>query len=102
MTVLGLKNKESINNLWNSLKKQVKDSSLYNSDWLEKASLEELEKARELVQQDYRNPKLNLEYRSECWDKILPMLDNAIGRRKWQGKEYGYPVHKDWYLPNDD
>ena len=77
---------------------------LANSNWLEKASLEELEKASELVLQDYRNPELDLEYRSECWDRLLPMLNNVISRKQGQGKEYGYPVHREHgqYLPNDD
>ena len=69
----------------------------------EKASLEELEKAREIVQKDFNNPKLDLDYRNECWN-LLSRFDNAIGKIKWNGKEYGYPVHSSngWHLLSDD
>lgn len=102
-TVLGLKNKDAINDLWNTLKKQIEKGSLYSSKWFEKASLEELEAARKLVQQDYNNSNLDLDYRSHCWD-LLNRFDNAIGKIKWAGKEYGYPVHSSngWYLQSDD
>ncbi len=102
-TVLGLKNKDAIAELWNTIKKSIEKGSLYSAKWFEKASLEELEKARALVQQDYNNPNLDLDYRSNCWN-LLNRFDNAIGKIKWDGKEYGYPVHSDggWYLPSDD
>lgn len=102
-TALGLKNKKAITELWNTLKKQIEKGALYSSKWFEKANLEELETARRLVQQDYNNPDLDLDYRSYCWD-LLNKFDNAIGRIKWAGKEYGYPVHSSngWHLSSDD
>ena len=42
-TILGLKNKNAIIGLWNTLKKQIEKGSLYSSRWFEKASIEELE-----------------------------------------------------------
>lgn len=103
MTILGLKNKDAINELWVSLKKEIEKGSLYSAKWFEKASLEELQEARKNVQLDYNNPKLDLDYRNECWN-LLTKFDNVIGNRKWQGKEYGYPVHSGngWHLPSDD
>ena len=67
------------------------------------ARIEELEKAREIVQKDFNNPKLDLDYRNECWN-LLNRFDNAIGKIKWNGKEYGYPVHSSngWHLLSDD
>ena len=102
-TILGLKNKDAIIGLWNTLKKQIEKGSLYSSRWFEKASIEELETAREIVQQDYNNPDLDIDYRSSCWN-LLKKFDDVIGRKKWNGKEYGYPVHSSngWYLPSDD
>lgn len=102
-TALGLKNKEAITKLWNTLKKQIEKGALYSSKWFEKANLEELETARSFVQQDYVNPSLDLDYRNYCWN-LLKRFDNAIGKIKWAGKEYGYPVHSSngWYLPSDD
>lgn len=89
---LGLKNKDVITEVWNTLKKQIEKGALYSSKWFEKANLEELETARKLVQQDYNNPNLDLDYRNYCWN-LLKRFDNAIGKIKWAGKEYGYPVH---------
>lgn len=102
-TILGLKNKDSIIELWNTLKKQIEKGSLYSSKWFEKSNLEELEKARKLVQRDYNNPNLDLDYRDYCRN-LLYRFDNAIGKIKSSGKEYGYPVHgsNGWYLPSDD
>ena len=103
LTVMGIKNKDALADLWMSLKKQIEKGTLYSSKWFEKASLEELENAREIVQNDFNNPKLDLDYRNECWN-LLNRFDNAIGKIKWNGKEYGYPVHSNngWHLPSDD
>ena len=103
ITALGLKNKDEILELWNSLKKQLEQGSLYSSKWFEKASLDELKMKRKLVQQDYNNPKLDLNYRNFCWN-LLKRFDNAIGKIEMAGKEYGYPVHSSngWYLSTDD
>ena len=102
-TALGIKNKDAIIELWNTLKKQVEKGSLYSSKWFEKASLEELEASRKIVQRDYNNPNLDLDYRNYCWN-LLNRFDNAIGKIKWAGKEYRYPVHSSngWHLPSDD
>lgn len=101
--LLGVKNKGAINELWETLKKQIEKGTLYSSKWFEKANLEELETARKLVQQDYNNPSLDLDYRNYCWN-LLNRFDDAISKIKWAGKEYGYPVHHSngWYLPSDD
>ena len=100
-TALGLKNKDAMIELWNTMKQQMEKGSLYSSKWFEKANLEELETARKYIQQDYNNPNLDLDYRDYCW-KLLNRFDNAIGKIKWAGKEYGYPVHSSngWYLPS--
>lgn len=60
-TALGLKSKDAITELWNTLKKQIEKGALYSSKWFEKANLEELETARRLVQQDYNNPNLDFQ-----------------------------------------
>mgnify|MGYP004517044879 FL=1 len=103
LTVMGIKNRETLTDLWKSLKKQIEKGALYSSKWFERASLEELEKARKIVQKDFNNPKLDLDYRIECWN-LLNRFDNAIGKIKWNGKEYGCPVHSSngWHLPSDD
>ena len=100
---LGLKNKNAITELWDTLKKQIEKGAVYSSKWFEKADLEDLETARRFVQQEYNNPNLDLDYKSYCWD-LLNRIDNAIGKIKWAGKEYGYPVHSSngWHLSSDD
>ena len=102
-TALGLKNKDSVQELLASLKKQLEKGTLYSQKWFENANLDELDKARELVRQDYINPKLDMNYRSECWD-LLNKFDNAIAKIKSAGKETGFPVHSSngWHLPSDD
>lgn len=102
-TAVGLRNKDTLIDFWNTIKKEIEKGSLYSVKWFEKASLEDLEKTRKSVQQDYNNPNLDLDYRNDCWN-LLNRFDNAIGKIKWAGKEYGYPVHSDggWYLPSDD
>lgn len=92
VTILSLKNKDAIIELWNSLKKELEKGALYSGKWFEKASLQELQDARRSVELDHRNPELDLDYRSECWE-LLKRFDKAIGEKQWQGKEYGYPVH---------
>ena len=73
-TALGLKNKDAMIELWNTMKQQMEKGSLYSSKWFEKANLEELETARKYIQQDYNNPNLDLDYRDYCW-KLLNRFD---------------------------
>lgn len=103
LTIIGFKNKDALIEFWSSLKKEIEKGAKYSDKWFNKANLEELEAAREIVQTDYRNPKLDMNYREECL-KLLERFDKAISKIKWDGKEIGYPVHRDggWYLPSDD
>lgn len=78
----------------------------FTSKWLKKASIEELKGRRGLIEADYRNPGLDLDYRASLYDK-LHFLDKIIGEREWAeaGKpEYRSPVPREhgWYLPSDD
>lgn len=102
-TIWGIKNKDALVELWNSLKKEIEKDALFSARWFEKANLDELQKAREIVLQDSLNPQLDLDYRSKCHD-LLSKFDNAIGKIKWAGQEHGYPVHSSngWHLPSDD
>ncbi len=102
-TIIGLKNKDAIVALWDSLKEEIEKGALYSKRWFENANLEELEKAREIVRLDYVNPNLDIEYRNQCRNLLL-RFDNAISNLKWDGKDFGYPVHSGngLYLPSDD
>ena len=100
--ILGLKNKDSITNVWLTLKDEIKKGKPLSAKWYEKADLEELKDVRDSVQKAYLNPKLCMEPRGHLWD-LLPVIDNAIGKREWAGKEYGFPVKSEngWHLSSD-
>lgn len=100
--VFGLKNKDSLTKLWMSLKDEIEKGKPLSAKWLEKADLKELKDVRDSVQKAYLNPELSMETRSHMWD-LLPKLDNAIGKKQWAGKEYGFPVKSEhgWHLPSD-
>lgn len=99
---LGLKNKDSITKIWESLKDEIEKGKPLSAKWYEKADLKELKDVRDSVQKAYLNPELSLETRSHMWD-LLPKIDNAIGKKQWAGKEYGFPVKSEhgWHLPSD-
>ena len=101
--VWGIKNKESISELLESWREDLKSGKPLSDKWFNNASLEELEEARTIVQNDYRNPELDMDYRTDCHN-LLFRFDQAIGKKKWAGKEPGYPVHSEhgWYLSSDD
>lgn len=103
LTILGIKNKDAIISLWESLKKEIEKGSLYSEKWFETANLEELEKSRNLVQLDYMNPDLDMDYRTQCLN-LLSRFDTAIRKLKQDGTEIGFPVHSSngWHLPSDD
>ena len=63
ITILGLKNKDAIIETWKMLGKEIAEGSMYSKKWLERADLKEIKEARIRIQQDYRNPELDLEYR---------------------------------------
>jgi len=103
LTILGIKNKDVINALWESINKMQNGCSLCNEKRVKNVTLDNLTKKREIVEADYLNTSLDLDYRSLCCDR-LTKLDNAIGKLKWGGKEFGYPVSgsNGLYLPSDD
>lgn len=101
--VLGVKNKESISELLELWRKDLKSGKPLSEKWFNNASLEELEEARKVVHKDYLNPELDMDYRADCHN-LLFRFDQAIGKKKMAGKEPDYPVHSEhgWHLPSDD
>lgn len=87
--ILGLKNKDSITNVWLTLKDEIKKGKPLSAKWYEKADLEELKDVRDSVQKAYLNPKLSMETRGHLWD-LLPVIDNAIGKREWREKSMDF------------
>ena len=91
-TIVGIKNKDALAEVWKTCKEQMNEKEF-----------QDLIKKRESVHKDYLNTDLDIEYRGKCWDRLLD-LDKAIGEKQWKGKEYGYPVYSGHgpYLRNDD
>lgn len=102
-TIAGIKNKDTLSEMMDDLAETIKNGAPLSDKWFQKSSVEELQRARELIQKDYLNPKLSDDYRNECWN-MLHKFDDAISKIKWDGTEYGYPVHSShgWYLSSDD
>lgn len=74
------------------------------TDFLENASDDELEAAREKVRLDFCNPDLDDEYRTDCQNR-LHAFDNKMSKRAWGDETpHGPSFHREhgWYLPNDD
>lgn len=74
------------------------------ADFLENASDDELEAAREKVRLDFCNPDLDDEYRTECQNRLYA-FDNEMSKRAWGDETPHAPsYHREhgWYLPNDD
>ena len=102
-SVLGMKNKETITQVWKSLKELIEKGSIGSERWFRNADLETLEKARKAVQQDYMNPELDDDYRSGLYS-VLRRFDDAIRIKQYGNHTYGFPVRSEhgWYLPSDD
>ena len=100
---IGLKNKTAITELWSSLKAQIGTNAISLDRRLKNASLEDLRKWRDSIHQMYMNPNEDIETRSICLD-ALGVIDKYIADKEWDGKEIGFPVHREhgWYLSNDD
>lgn len=66
----------------------------HNDSWLKHATSENLSKEREKVHRRWCSGE-------DTYD-ILDRFDKEISRRKWKGKEYGYPAHSEhgWHLPS--
>lgn len=78
----------------------------FTSKWVKNASLEELRERRQLVQADYNNPELDIDYRASLYG-VLHFLDKIIGERglaEFGPQEPVVPRSREhgWYLPNDD
>lgn len=103
MTVLGLKNREAITEMWESLQELIKKGSLGSDRWLRNSSLEELQKARNVIHQEYLNPENDMGYRELCWTWMM-RIDEAIRSKRKTSTEYVYPAHGEhgWHLPSDD
>ncbi|BFL11778.1 hypothetical protein K160097B7_09940 [[Clostridium] hylemonae] len=91
-TILGIKNKESLSQLFEDLKYDMEHGKPGTERWFNKADLEELKEARKLVHNDLMNPALDNEYRADCHDLLLK-FDQKIGEKEWEGREPKGPAY---------
>lgn len=100
--MLGLKNKDSINELIDNLKDQIKKAMLYSNRWFENATDVDLHAEREKVRLDYcKSGGTN----ADSLYNLLRRFDEEMSKRAWGNETPHAPdIHREhgWYLPNDD
>ncbi len=102
--VLGIKNKDAMKALLDSLKDEIKKANLYSSKWFEVATDAELDVEREKVRLAYCSSSDNFNEASRL-QNLLRVFDNEMSKRAWGDKvPHGPSVHREhgWYLSNDD
>lgn len=101
---LGIKNKDTLKELWEGLKDQMETANLYSSNWFAKSTDEELKLEREKVRLAYCSSGDDLNEAGRLQNLLL-RFDNEMSKRAW-GDEipHGPSIHREhgWYLPNDD
>lgn len=105
-TILGLKNKDALIELWNKVVDGMKKANTYSSKWFETASDEVLSTEREKVRVAFCSSGDNLsESEASRLQNLLRLFDKEMNKRAW-GDEvpHGLSIHREhgWYLPNDD
>ena len=75
----------------------------YSTKWFENVSDEVLDAEREIVRKQYCSSGDDFSLAIHL-ENLLRRFDSVISKRAWDGKEPGFPVHREhgWYLPNDD
>lgn len=74
----------------------------YSLNWIKLLTDSEWAAEREIVRQQYTNPKLDIDFRSKLWN-ILYLFDKVKSERDWAGKtphgpafhrEHGFNLYK--------
>lgn len=102
--VLGLKNKDEIKKVWDSIQKELNKPNPYSNMWLENAPKEEIDIIREEIRVAYCSSGDDFEKAAEL-QRLLGRIDKELSRRAWGDiTPSGPSVHREhgWYLPNDD
>ena len=81
----------------------VTEPPKYSTKWFEKASDKLLDTEREIVRKQYCSSGDNFSLAIQL-ENLLHRFDSVMSKRAWDGKEIGFPVHREhgWYLQNDD
>ena len=102
--VLGVKNKDSIMRLWDSLREAVNKKNLYSNKWFETVSDADLELEREKVRVAYCSSGADFG-RATSLQNLLWRFDKEMSKRAWGNETPRAPSisrEHGWYLPNDD
>lgn len=105
-TIVGLKNKEAIKELWGSLKDEMEKVSRtpFSSKWFETATDTELDVEREKVRLSFCSS--GDDYETACsLQNLLGRFDKEMSKRAWGDEVPHAPSnHREhgWYLPNND
>lgn len=102
--VLGLKNKDAIKALWDSLNEEIKKADMYSSKWFETVTDEALNTEREKVRLAYCSSGDNFSEASRL-QNLLWRFDKEMSKRAWGNEIPHAPsIHREhgWYLPNDE
>lgn len=79
-----------------------KEPSKYSLEWIKNLSNEQWEKERNLIQNQFRNPELDIDFRERC-HKLLELFDKVKSDKYWANKipkgpsysrEHGYGLYK--------
>ena len=75
----------------------------YSTKWFENASDELLDTEREIVRKQYCSSGDDFALAVQL-ENLLRCFDVIMGKRAWDGKEPGFPVHGEngWHLLSDD
>lgn len=68
------------------------DPSEYSLEWIKRLSDEDWLKEREKVQDQYRNPNLDEDFRMQC-GRFLDRFDKVKSDRDWEGREPCAPTY---------
>ena len=104
MIVLGLKNKETIMQLWDDLQEEIKKNNLYSSKWFETVSDADLELEREKIRVAYCSSGDDFGA-ATALQNLLWRFDKEMSKRAWGNETPHAPSisrEHGWYLPNDD
>lgn len=67
----------------------------YSLKWIESLSDEQWSKERQIVQDQFRNPNLDIEFRDKC-KVLLDLFDKVKSARDWAGvKPHGPAYHRE-------
>lgn len=101
---VGIKNKDSLEKLWNVLKEKIENANLYSDDWFDKVTDEKLEIEREKVR--LASFSVGDNFNEACrLENLLRRFDKEMSKRAWKNEIPHAPsIHREhgWYLPNEN